>query len=330
MSKGSLRAAIRAAEAEGANSRIVLQALLLDNHEAVVVRLRSGESIDSIAQTLGDVGAKSGANPQKLSSIEGGLRLGSSGLPSHTGHDPEASRASVDVREQFSAGQIAPMYIAEGGGGPASTKWLRTPMDSHGPTIPPGHIRRTIRRRHSFDDNVGEMRHKPPASNIWTKVAPNRTVVDHLIALVFTWEFPLFTFISQELFLRDYYLGSGEFCSPALVNAISSLGSHYLQPDHATSPADVGLLGDTFFGEAMGLLVQESRVSTLTSVQALGLLALRELSCGRELEAQELCLQAVRLLSSLDLEDFRGHGGHLNDRLTVRSITYSGILTLIR
>ncbi|KAB5513581.1 hypothetical protein GE09DRAFT_980532 [Coniochaeta sp. 2T2.1] len=330
VSKDSLRAEVRAAKVESANSRLVLQALLLENPGAVVARLRSGESIDSIAQTLSDIAVKGEATPQQLSSIEVGPRPVSSGMSSHTGNDPEASSAFVDVREQFRAGQIAPVYIADGDGGPPSTKWLRTPLATHGQTISRGHMRPTIQRRHSFDDNVSEIYPKPPVSNMWTKVAPIRSVVDQLIGLVFTWEFPLFTLVSQELLLRDYYTGSGEFCSPALVNALSSLGTNYLQPDQATSPADVGLLGDTFFGEAMGLLVHESRVSALTSVQALGLLAVRELSRGRELEAHELCLQAVRLLSSLDTEDFRGHRILSKDHLTVRSSTYSGISTLIR
>lgn len=335
MSKDGLRAELRAARAEGENSRIVLQALLLDNHEVLVARLRSGESIDSIAQTLDKVGRKSEAGPQKPAHVEERPKLGSFGGPSRTPLDQKASKAFVGLREQFHSGQIAPVYVAgadgsPSGGGPTTTTWLRTPKGSFGPTLLPGQVRPTIPRRHSFGENFHGTHPRPPFSSIWTKVAPNQAVVDHLIQTFFTWEFPLFTLVSQELFLRDFHLGAGEFCSPALVNAIASLGTDYLQPDQATSPAEIDLLGDTFFREAMGLLVHESQVSALTSVQALGILAVRELSSGRELEAAELCLQAIRLLSSFDFEDLAGHSDHLGDHLAVRSITYRGILTLTR
>lgn len=313
---------------ESASSRIVLQALLLDKHEAIVTRLRSGEPVDSIAQELRDAEVRSKEETQEPSSIEGGPRPDNHYKRSQADEDWGASRAFVDVTEQFRAGRVAPIYIAQDRASTESTKWLLTPMDTPGPTVPHGYTRSVIQRRHSFDDNV-QRSLEVPASGIWTKVTPNRNAVDHLIGLVFTWEFPLFTMLSQQHFLRDYYHGSRVFCSPALVNAMSSLGTRYMQPDQATSPADVDRLGDTFFREAMGLLVYESRVSNLPSVQAFGLLAVRELSCGRELEAQELCLQAIRLLTTLDLEDLGGHG-QFTDYLTVRSITYSGILALTR
>jgi hypothetical protein len=135
--------------------------------------------------------------------------------------------------------------------------------------------------------------------------------------------------VSEELFLRDYFQGDGQFCSPALVNAIACVATRYLEPEQATSSGEAHLLGEQFFSEAKGLLVYETQTPNFPSIQTFALLAVREMSCGRELEALELCLQAVRLLSALDLEDLEAHG-QLTEYLTARSITFAGVLTLIR
>jgi hypothetical protein len=304
----------------------------MDKYEVVVKRLRSGESIDAIAHNLGDetVGLKTepDGDVRDRTPVLSATHHSEYGSPSDTGSTPEAGRAFVDVTQQFRAGQVAPVYISQHGD-VASTKWLLTPMDTPGPTIAPSFIRPSLARRHSLDGIALNKDGRAPIGSTWTKVTPNREVVNHLVGLFFTWEFPLFTMVSQELFLRDYYHGSRGFCSPALVNAISSLATRYMQPDQATSPGDVDLLGETFFRESMGLLVQEARVPNLTSVQVFGLLAVREMSCGRELEAQELCLQAIRLLNSFDMETLGGNG-QLTDHLTARSITFSGILAITR
>ncbi|KAB5581224.1 hypothetical protein GE09DRAFT_1085569 [Coniochaeta sp. 2T2.1] len=253
-SKDELRAELRAMRSERASSRVVLQALLLDKHEAVVTRLRLGESIDSVAQYLRDIEITNDGETQDPSSIEEDPPPGNYERSSTTDYNPDAGRAFVDVTAEFRAGRVAPVYIAQDGGDAASTKWLLTYMDAPGPAVPPGYTRPKIQRRHS-SGQIAKNSPIVPASGIWTKVTPNRNVVNHLIGLLFTWEFPLFTMVSQQLFLRDYHRGSRVFCSPALVNAMSSLATHYMQPDQTASPADIDRLGDTFFREAMGLLV---------------------------------------------------------------------------
>lgn len=302
--KHELRAELRTLESERESDRIVLQALLLDKHEAVVTRLRSGESIKSIARDLREGGMASQEKAEEPSSIlERDQGLDHSDLLLETGDSTEPDIAFVDVAEQFQAGKIAPVYTDPDRGDAAATKWVYIPEASPSSTVPSRDIRPVVRRRHSFDTML-QASGLISTSSIWTKVTPTMNIPNHLIGLLFTWEFPLFTMVSQDLFLRDYYHGSRAFCSSALVNAMSSLATRYLQPNEVTSAADIDLLGDTFFRESMGLLVRESRASPLTSVQAFGLLAMRELACGRELEAQEICLQAVRLLGSLDVADW--------------------------
>jgi hypothetical protein len=332
--KEDLRAELRALKLEGSNSRTVLDSLLRDGYQAVVARLRLGESIDDIARSIGSAGAeeKDGEDTAKPATLPSVTGLSKQHLPSVTDTDPkpEAGRGFVNITEKFRVGEVAPVYIAQHAGREL-TKWLLTPMDAAGPTLPPSFIRGPAARRYSFDDleMATAESAKAKVRRIWTKVTPNQQVVNHLIGLFFTWEFPLFTMVSQKLFLRDYYHGSRDFCSPALVNAISALATRYMKPDLATSPGDVDLLGETFFRESLGLLVREARVHNLTSVQAFALLAVREMSCGRELEAQELCLQAIRLLRSFDLESLTTRG-ELTEHLSSRSLTFSGLLSLIQ
>lgn len=214
-------------------------------------------TIDSIALDIGDAEVKTEDGPPGLSSIQA--------VQSNTDAETEAGRAFIDVTEQFRAGELAPVYSSHDAGDETSTKWVPIPVNTPGPTVLSGYNRATIQRRHSFDELISPGIFTGPVSSVWTKVTPNRDIVNHLIGLCFTWEFPLFTMLSQDLFLRDYYQGSRAFCSPALVNAIASLATRYMQPDQASSAGDLDAPGDMFFREAMGLLVRESQVSNLPS-----------------------------------------------------------------
>lgn len=184
-------------------------------------------------------------------------------------------------------------------------------------------------RRHSL--NTSDITERPSAlgSRTWTRVTSDRILMEHLLRLFFAWECAPFTMVSQELFLREYFEDGRHFCSPGLVNAIACVATRYLTPAQAASCGDAYQLGEQFFSEAKILAVFEAQRPTLTSIQTFALLAIREMSCGRELEAQELCLQAIRLLSALDLED-TGADGHVTDFLEARAITFTGVLTLTR
>jgi hypothetical protein len=159
-------------------------------------------------------------------------------------------------------------------------------------------------------------------------VAANSVAVNYLLTLFFRWEFPPFTMVSQELFMRDYVHSQAGYCSPALVNAIASLATRYLE--EADEVGESYILGERFFREARKLLVLEARTPNLPSIQAFGLLALRELSCGRECEAQTLCLQAARCLAKLVDGDIVPLRNQTRDYIAAYSTTVSGVLSLAR
>jgi hypothetical protein len=318
--------------------------LLLDKHEAIVQRLRAGEPVDAIAQSLHvagqdteEPGDAEDDDEEAGDSKEGILQdQTSTSAPLSSADGASASEAVSDTDTTPVINNIVKQFDASRFDFTTFTTdaaiellpWLTT---AESPAVPgfPFPSMRGASRRHSF--GASDLSLRPPTfgSSTWTKVTLNRALVRHLIGLFFSWEFPPFTMVSQELFLRDYHSGGRQFCSPALVNAIASVATRYMEPDKMTSTGDAHLLGEQFFSESKGLLVLDAQIPNLPSIQAFALLAMREMSCGRELEAQELCLQAVRLLSALDFEDLEGHG-QLTDHLTVRCMTFAGVLSLTR
>lgn len=56
----------------------------------------------------------------------------------------------------------------------------------------------------------------------WTSVTEDDDLVSHLVSLYFTWDYPFWTFLDRDVFLRHMARGDleSEFCSPFLVNAV--------------------------------------------------------------------------------------------------------------
>ncbi|KAK1061372.1 Nitrogen assimilation transcription factor nit-4 [Friedmanniomyces endolithicus] len=127
----------------------------------------------------------------------------------------------------------------------------------------------------------------------WTNVTSDPELVVHLLNMYFTWHYTYFTTMSKTLFYRDFLLGKPPptakrrtyYCSPLLVNAVLALGCHFTSHSGARlNPDDSATAGDHFFKEAKRLIMEndEHERSRLTTVQALGLMSVREAGCGRE------------------------------------------------
>lgn len=163
----------------------------------------------------------------------------------------------------------------------------------------------------------------------WTQAPHNVPSANRLIELFFAWEVVPFSMVCQHLFLRDYADGSRDFCSPALVSAIMSLASLHLANDEVTRSAESSSWSERFFHESTSILAAEGLATTLPSIQALGLLALREMCCGREAQAESLVLGALDGIAAMDPED-AGPEGREEDYYAARAITLSGVLSLSR
>lgn len=129
----------------------------------------------------------------------------------------------------------------------------------------------------------------------WTEVTQDIHFVEHLMALYFCWEYPTFASLSKEHFLADFRAGRPRYCSSLLVNAMLALGCRFSTlPESRVNLDDPTTSGDHFFAEAKRLLAEDD-FHSLTTIQALGLISIREASCGRDTESFYYSGQAIRL-----------------------------------
>ena len=167
----------------------------------------------------------------------------------------------------------------------------------------------------------------------WTTVTSDGAFVEHLMALYFCWEYPTFASLSKEHFLEHFRLGIGRHCSSLLVNALLALGCRFSTlPQARTDPKNIHTSGDHFFAEAVRLLKLETDRHKLTTIQALGLMSIREASCGRSSESLFYSGQSIRLAIELGLHEEpeigSGGGQGADVEHAVRSATFWGAFSL--
>lgn len=142
---------------------------------------------------------------------------------------------------------------------------------------------------------------KVPAST-WTSVTQDSALVEHLLALYFCWEYPTFASLSKDHFLEDFTSGRRRYCCPILVNALLALGCRFsLKSNTRGNVDDPHTSGDHFFQESLKLLDKETDHYTLTIAQALGIMSIREASCGRDYESCYYAQQSIRIALEMGL-----------------------------
>ncbi|KAL9111020.1 MAG: hypothetical protein Q9227_004453 [Pyrenula ochraceoflavens] len=159
-------------------------------------------------------------------------------------------------------------------GGTSNLVWLPPGADTHECSSP---------------SNVSDIipQQRPPDGILsWTNVTQDKNLIVHLINLYFCWHYAYFTTLSKDLFYRDFLMGRpSQYCSPLLVNVMLALGCHFTSWTAARAdPENSATAGDHFFQEAKRLLFDndEHTNAKLCTVQALGLMSVREAGCGRE------------------------------------------------
>ncbi|KAF4508938.1 hypothetical protein G6O67_005257 [Ophiocordyceps sinensis] len=161
----------------------------------------------------------------------------------------------------------------------------------------------------------------------WTKITGDINLVQHLLALYFCWEYPTFASLSKEHFLLDFQAGRHGYCSPILVNALLALGCRFsTHPMTRANPDNPYSSGDHFFKESQRLLSLETDHHSLTTIQALGIMSIREASCGRDSESWYYAGQSIRLAIEMGLHRVHNEGDE--DELAVRSATFWGAFAL--
>lgn len=181
------------------------------------------------------------------------------------------------------------------------------------------------------DENYTSPRHTVGPADLkngtWTTVTQDILFVEHLLDLYFQWSHSFYVIFSRECFCKDFQSGRQKYCSPLLVNALLAYACHFSDDPRArVDPSNPRSAGDHFFAEARRLLFEDESPS-LTTAQALCVMAMREPSAGRDSSGFMYIGRCMRMCVEL--------GMHLNTtsspslRLTpseieVRKVTFWG------
>lgn len=113
-------------------------------------------------------------------------------------------------------------------------------------------------------------------------VTSDTDLIQHLLTLCLCWEYPTSASLSKEHYLRDFHDGRRRYCSSLLTNALLSLGCR-LSNQHAIGgdSSDCVASGEHFFRECQRLYLSKADHRSVTTVQTLRIISLREASCGR-------------------------------------------------
>lgn len=353
MSKETLRNELEALKRQQRNSDQVFAALVRPGlWEQVLSRLRNGQTVETISEWLGGVflpsgGAGAGAPPAVAnraiaSSSNATYATSGSGPYSSLGgtvstvspgssHHPSTLRHEADPHSPWGGAFGSQAGSTRSDSHPDLTNWAAD-VRSRRPEIGTwlenedgGENQRFRGLDQILTPEIPDM--KVPAG-AWTKITDDSRLVQHLLALYFCWEYPTFASLSKEHFLKDFQDGRTRFCSSILVNALLALGCRFSsQPSTRANPDDPYTSGDHFFKESLRLLAQEESHHSLTTIQALGIMSIREASCGRDSESWYYAGQSIRLAIEMGLHRINGDGAD-DDEVAVQSATFWGAFAL--
>ncbi|KJZ68374.1 hypothetical protein HIM_12234 [Hirsutella minnesotensis 3608] len=168
-------------------------------------------------------------------------------------------------------------------------------------------------------------------SDPWTRAGWSVASVRQLLDALLTWDYLPFCLVCRDPFFRDYYSGSTRYCSSALVNALLALATRVVNEDthEAQSPGSGWSRSKAFFDEAEAILHSTGLSDNLPDIQALGILALYQITCGREAEAQELAESFAARIGELCLSEPL-LGAEAEEYSKARATSYCGAVSLIR
>lgn len=348
-SKENLRHEIEALRRQQRQSDSVFSALVRpDLVEEVLQRLRQGQSVEGISEWLG-----------------GGASLASAG-PGFARPGEARGGVSLPPLSTYSSTLAGPGGYNTMGISPATGQahTMSQDFDPNSPWNFSSHSQTVSTRSNSHPDIMQWTTEAPPRSRVgtwlqeqsstaegpryrgvdqilapldspeekvppgtWTTVTGDSGLVSHLLALYFCWEYPTFASLSKEHFMKDFISGRDRYCSPILVNALLALGCRFsTQPNTRANPNDPRTAGDHFFKECLRLFYRENDHHNLTTIQALGIMSIREASCGRDSESWYYAGQSIRLAIEMGLHHLQNDGDE--DEIAVQAATFWGAFAL--
>lgn len=134
----------------------------------------------------------------------------------------------------------------------------------------------------------------------WTNVTQRQDLIDHLIALYFTWVHPVHMLLSENHFMASFKNRSDLYCTKPLVSVILAMACQLFSigDDASLWPGvDPESLERRFLEEARTLLPQDD-CPKMTTVQTLAIMFLVELGSGKGAKASHYLRLAVDSLST--------------------------------
>ncbi|CAM1501537.1 Fc.00g035210.m01.CDS01 [Cosmosporella sp. VM-42] len=353
-SKENLRTEIESLRQRQRSSDQVFAALVRPElWEEVLSRLRSGQSIDSISEWLANALPSGGSalpiftqrsettpNLTAMAGFSGGgglgsmasMSLGVNAVPSQV----PSMRPDMGQNSPWHFSSRSQAGSTRSNSHPDVMSWttdLRGPPQSRvgswAESLHPDHMSDGLPRFRGVEQVLSPLAEPEmgPPSTTWTNITNDINLVQHLLGLYFCWEYPTFASLSKEHFLQDFQDGRHRYCSPILMNALLALGCRFsTQPMTRAIPNDPYTSGDHFFKESQRLFIQETDHHSLTTIQALGIMSIREASCGRDSESWYYAGQSIRLAIEMGLHRIQDDGDE--DELAVQSATFWGAFAL--
>ena len=160
----------------------------------------------------------------------------------------------------------------------------------------------------------------------WTTVTADEKLIKHLLHLYFTWTHPFFALFSEELFWHGFDSTRLKYCSPILVNAVLALACNFSdRPEGLSNPCYPESAGTQFFAEAERLVADNGQ-SCLTTIQAFGVMSIREAMNGHYSSAWGYVARMMAMLDELGLHI--PCNGLTNAEAEARKITFWGCYVL--
>jgi hypothetical protein len=279
----------------------ILDALASNNHSAEILnQLRNGERLEDISRTLEISGSTSNSIEPHYDSSRCTMSLTPNIKTLSAHHSPQVfedwhEQSPTTIKDSIHSARYHGQQAILG-----DQTDSQDPLSHHGP-------------KHTNES--------------WTTVTSDGALVEHLLALYFCWEYPIFATVSKEHFIEDFRKGYSRYCSSLLVNALLALACRFSdRPSTRRNMDDCTTAGDAFFVEAWRLFNAENDHHILTTVQALGVMSLREASCGRISESNFLSVQSIRLAIEMGLH-VEVDGGDGTEK-SVREATFWGAFSL--
>ncbi|KAL1868868.1 hypothetical protein VTK73DRAFT_3448 [Phialemonium thermophilum] len=362
--KEHLRSELRRLKQQNQDFQAVFEGLLTPKQSSIVESLRAGESVSSIAQSLNGLSTADELYPTPGGSNSDGAEADEADptaetpkwtnadsdcqsharrppiaiLPSSLSH-PSPKGSSADPPPSHLHAMMPPSYqdlfpanVSEASLEASTLDW-NLPIDFSTPVSGPSSVYASspgestfLHYRHDSLGGLGGYATEHATTRGWT-MSQDPSFERHLIDLFFAWEVAPFSMVYKPLFIRDYSQNRHQHCSSALVAAISSHACRYLTDDDVVKHGATFSWGDRLFLESKSSVYAENK-SDLSSLQTLGLLALREMCSGRESEAEVLVREGLKRAAVLDHDD--PFGGDENDYGRARTTVLSGLSSLAR